>query len=537
MTAVPVISVVRRAGALLALVALVSAGFVGPAVGGEGFATHASPTVTAAKVERMGCRYFTELLGIHSAATLARQFDPLANTEVDTVVCCASGWRFYNFPSKVDRTWREPDKHPRNDALYPGWRKMVANLQAGGDPLRDALAATRALQKSFVVSFRMNDNHYLQTEEFPTHNNFWREHPEWRLGDDSKAFSLSGSARVLNYAVPEVRDFYFAVLEEICTTYDVDGVELDFQRAPRFFRDDEMTQGRAIMTAHIGRIRQMLDAVGSKRGKHLRLGIRALHTVETNLSIGADLLAWNAAGWLDDIVVSSSYIQTADVGIEGFATGPGKARIFGELNFVHLQLAGTGHNAQERRYVTVPTYRAATLSMLERGADGVSFFNTYCIPQPELNTLNSELLAHFKDLGVLRDADKNYTSYPTASTMFGKVFPARDTKTFQIYVADELPGNCRKAALRFETKTACVDLRVEARVNGISLEEFRSDQTELFPPLAVNAAAPKRENLKFFAVPLSALKFGVNTVEVSNRDAGRVHCDFTSAELGLYMKK
>jgi hypothetical protein len=281
----------------------------------------------------------------------------------------------------------------------------------------------------------------------------------------------------------------------------------------------------------------MLDEVGARRGKHLRLGVRTLHTVAANLKIGADVLAWDAAGWLDDIVVSSSYIQTADVGLEGFVAGKSRARIFGELNFVHLQLAGTGHNAAERRYVTAQTYRAATLSFLERGAEGVSFFNTYCIPRPALDRLNAELLGHFKDLAALKRADKNYTSYPTTSTMFGKIFPARDEKEFQVFIADEIPGTCRTATLRLETKAACAELRIEAWVNGQPVEEIHRDQTELFPPVSENAASPKRENLKFFSVPLGALKFGANTIAVKNREAGRKHCDFSSAELGLYMDR
>ncbi|MCX6951865.1 MAG: family 10 glycosylhydrolase [Verrucomicrobia bacterium] len=533
----PAIRLPRLLRRHLAVGGIVWAAAVGRVPAADGFSTSQTPTVTAARVEGMGCRYYTELLGVTTPSTLARQFGPLAGTDVDTVVCCASGWRFYNFPSKVDLTWREPDKFPRDAAAYPAWRKMVANLQAGGDPLREALAATRALKKRFIVSFRMNDNHYVHQEEFPTHNNFWRAHPAWRLGDDPKPYALSDTARVLNYLIPEVRDFYFAVLEEICTGYDVDGVELDFQRAPRFFHDRDLAEGRAVMTAHVRRIREMLDRVGAARHQHLRLGIRTLHTVGATAAIGADVLAWKAAGWIDDLVVSSSYIQTADVGLEGFVAAPGRARVFGELNFVHLQLAGMGHNADERRYVTAPTYRAATLSFLERGADGVSFFNTYCIPPRELEELRSELLVRCKDPARLLPADKDYTTYPTANTMFGKIFPARDETTFQVFVADALPGGFQRAALRFETRVASAGRHIEAWVNGVALEPARPGETELFPPMAKNATAPKADHVVFFTVPVGALKFGVNTLRVKNADAPRAQCDFTSAELGLYRAK
>lgn len=501
----------------------------------EGFSSKPAPTLTAAAVAKMECRYFTELLGLTSAAHLAKQWNPIADTEVDTVVCCPMGWRFYNFPSEVDTTWKEPKKFPRNLALFPNWEKMVNNLAAGGDPLRDALALTRKQKKAFVVSFRMNDSHYTAIEDFPTHNNFWRAHPEHRL-PGAKTPYVGETVRLFNYLVPEVRDFYFSVLEEICTKYDVDGVELDFERAPRFFKDEDLAKGKVVMTAHVQRIRGMLDRLGAQRGKRLQLCARVLHTVQDNQAIGLDIPAWDAAGWLDGIVVSSSYVHTTDTGIEGFVAQRKKARIYGELNYVNFQAAGTGHDSQDRRFVTPETYRAATLSFLERGAEGVSFFNTYCVPEPALSQLTSALLKKYKDLDTLKRADKNYTCYATKSTMFGKIFPATNQQRFPIFIADAVPGIFQKAVLRFETKAACANISVAASVNGVKLQEYAASQPELFPPLTVNRASAKRENLKFFTVPLSALKFGVNQVEVKNAPGGK-KCDFVSAELGLYQAK
>lgn len=501
-----------------------------------GFSQKTASTLTADQVAGMECRYFIELLGVHTPEQLERQLAPIAGTEVTTVVCCPMGWRFYNFPSEVDLTWKEPAKYPRNRALFPNWMKMVDNLAAGGDPLKDALAATRRMGKRFVLSFRMNDTHYIHIEDFPTHNNFWRAHPEYRLGHGTApSDARTDSSGAFNYLHPEVRDFYFSVLEELCTKYDVDGVELDFQRAPRFFYDREVEAGRPVMTAHIARIRAMLDRIGKQRGRHLELSVRSMHTVQANLNIGADVMAWDAAGWLDGIVVSSSYIHTADVGIEEFVAERRKARIYGELNYVHFQAQGTGHDPAERRYLTAETYRAATLSYLERGADGVSYFNTYCIPQPALSQLTAGLLKKYRDLEVLRQADKNYTTYANPSTMFGRIFPARDEKQFEMFVADELPGRCRRAVLRFETRADSRNLRIEAQVNGIKLEEDATSETELFPPLTVNKASARRENVRFFTVPVPALKFGVNRLEVTNRDRQAKHCDFISAELALYM--
>lgn len=112
---------------------------------------------------------------------------------------------------------------------FPTWRKLGDNLAAGGNPLRDALATTRRMGNRFVTGFRMNDSHYVYLEDLPTHNNFWRAHPSIASVRATAKNSISDSTAVFNYLRPEVRDSYFAMLEEICTKYDVDGVELDFQ--------------------------------------------------------------------------------------------------------------------------------------------------------------------------------------------------------------------------------------------------------------------------------------------------------------------
>src|SRR5690606_27091005 len=111
-----------------------------------------------------------ELLGVSSIDGIKRQLSPLINTDISTVVCCPMGWRFYNFPSKVDLTWKESDKFPRNNRLYPNWKKMVDNLNKGRDPLKDALERTRSQEKEYTIKHSINDNHFGSVDDHQTHN-------------------------------------------------------------------------------------------------------------------------------------------------------------------------------------------------------------------------------------------------------------------------------------------------------------------------------------------------------------------------------
>jgi len=497
------------------------------------FSTKLVPSVSKSITANMDIRYYTELLGTSSAKGIEKQFAPLQNTDITTVVCAPMSWRFYNYPSSVDLTWKEPNLFPRATNLYPAWNNMIKNLQNGGDPLKDALTYTRKIGKRFVVNIRMNDSHYIYNPLFPTHNNFWRSHPEYKLGS-SKITQVTDTSAVFNYLVPEVRDFYFKIIEEICTNYDVDGIELDFQRAPIYFHQKDIDTGRPIMTDYVKRIRDLLTRIGKQKNKQLELNVRALQTVKANYDIGLDVLNWDKAGLISGITVSPHYINTTDVGIEEFVAKRKNARIFGEINSINYQRGGgTGHEVQDRRYVSPENYRAAILSFLERGADGISFFNTYTIPAASLKVLSTGLLSNLKDINKLKQADKVYSTYANNGTMFGKIFPAKDEATYEVYIADDIRGNFKNAVIRFETNSPNDKNEIEAWINGTKLQEYQSENSELFSPIIVTTAYANKKNLRFFTIPLSALKFGSNQVHVKNLSR-RPRCTFISSELALY---
>jgi len=52
------------------------------------------------------------------------------------------------------------------------------------------------------------------------------DHPEWLLGDQT----IPWFAASWNFEVPEVREHKRALIEETCSSYDWDGLEMDWQR-------------------------------------------------------------------------------------------------------------------------------------------------------------------------------------------------------------------------------------------------------------------------------------------------------------------
>src|SRR5690606_8653606 len=110
---------------------------------------------------------------------------------------------------------------------------------------------------------------------------FWKDHPERHigkpgdampevyyeiLGPDTHPVVASWLPGGLNFAIPEVRAYTLAQLMECCERYNIDGLDIDFQRLPMYFKPGEEAQHMAAMTAWMAEVRAMTEAVGAQRG-------------------------------------------------------------------------------------------------------------------------------------------------------------------------------------------------------------------------------------------------------------------------------
>jgi len=490
---------------------------------------YAEPPQATAEAPKYKCLFNHELLIIcgkkeNSPQYIGSYIDKLADTDVDAIMCCPTMWRTNLFPSEVDPGWK---KYSPSQPLskFPSYDYIMRYLHTGGDPVRDTFEACRRAKKAFFISYRMNDQHYVADKQWPTHHALWREHPEYWLGDtDTSPYTLKDNTRVLNYAVPQVREYYYAIIEELCQRYDVDGVELDFQRFPKFFHDAETAEGTKIMTDLVRRIRAMLDALGAKRGKRLGLGVRVPERLAKCQAAGLDVPGWAAAGLIDMINVSSSYIHTIELGIEEFKAQAHRARVYGEMNYVLYQ---TPKNKFGRRYTTPEIYRASALNLLSRGADGLSLFNYDYVPEKQRVPM-AAALKRITDVEYLRTVDKDYPVYRG----FGSL-PATNEASIRLAIPDDA-RQFRRAMLRVEIKEDVKSRDFEVRLNGQPLAAVPHEGVELFTPLAQNDGYATAEQVRFFAVPLDRLVRGLNTIELKNTDRKKGSVHFHSLELGLY---
>jgi hypothetical protein len=215
------------------------------------------------------------------------------------------------------------------------------------------------------ISLRMNDDHNTDSPTHPSHSTFWRSHPEWRLPYG------------LDYEQPEVREHYLKLVREVCDRYDLDGLELDYQRFWLYFRPGREHEGAKLMTAFIEQVRTVTQAAAKRWGHPVKVAVRVPSTPWIARRHGLDAIAWAKAGLVDLIVASSFWDSVnSDIPIETW-----KGLLAGTDVKVALGLEdGIDSGGKGPRQITSEEFHGMLLSGLHRGADAVYFFNLFLAP-------------------------------------------------------------------------------------------------------------------------------------------------------------
>ena len=235
---------------------------------------------------------------------LGKRTSPLVGSQVDAIFYCTGVFNVYTHRSD------ETELRAHADRGVDDWAWEL--IQQGRDSLE--IISDFGHQHGIEVfwSMRMNDTH--DSGDGALFSRWKAEHPELLMGKKGDKFPYGGNRwSAVNYALPQVREKVFRILRDVCTRYDVDGVELDFYRHPVYFKPqmtgEPVTQEQCdLMTALLRRVRRMTDEVGRRRGRPLLIAVRVPDSVGFAKAIGLDLVAW-LEGDLVDLVVGGGYFH------------------------------------------------------------------------------------------------------------------------------------------------------------------------------------------------------------------------------------
>ena len=289
-------------------------------------------------------------------------------SHVDTVLVCIN-YQVMLYPTRVGTMLGTFHAAKGDGFVSPEDLKVwLANLNkfydAGVDPYAIMLEETKRRGREALLSFRMNDDHGGEGQT----TRFWVEHPHCRLGK-----------RGLNFGCEEVRDHVFRLIEEAVLRYDgCDGIELDFNRFPKFFNDGTTEERVAKMNSLVERVRKMLDDVGRERKRRLILSVRVPSnynrtppTPETARQTGCDVPGWADKGVVDFVTVSEWLFERGDLPIDQWKKAITRVPVYGGIEVVwHNKPAGA-------RALSADDYRRQGRNLFKAGADGVYIFNMF----------------------------------------------------------------------------------------------------------------------------------------------------------------
>ena len=316
----------------------------------------------------------------NAADFLSRRTTGVENTQVDTISYCmaeALTTAKYNFGAS-----RFPDMLPK------AW-KPEEFLIGGRDNVEILLEFCRKNKIEFWSSVRMNDTHDqwfdgLRTPFKGTHPEFWLA-PAPRVGGgaEEKMFYVSegslehperwvarGSCGVYygaDYSHEAVRQRMVEIISDICTHYDLDGIELDFLRGPMFFANtargsrDAGDENRLLMTELMRRIRRITEETGLSRGRPFVLAIRVPDSPDLASAYGLDTRTWLKEGLVDILIAGEAsrirpWKETCEFGhTYGVPVYPCVIEIGGSIE----------------------TIRGRALAAWAAGADGIYTFNLF----------------------------------------------------------------------------------------------------------------------------------------------------------------
>lgn len=471
-------------------------------------------------------------------------------------------WRSEQYPANVHYRWfeataaREPD--------------MIGQfIRDGGDLVAEFIRASRSRGVSPYVSLRLNDYHGSESWDIlrafaagdqrnakvavglgamAAQSRVLLDRTDLQLKPDPPDYvaKLSWSekiayaanaatriklrtARVWNWACPEVPAYKLGFIRELCANYDFDGLELDFMRWSSFFRLEETNadQRRAVMLAFIQEVRRALDQGSRGERRRRQLGVRVPSRLSGHAPLGIDLPAWVEMG-VDWVNLSCHYISEQQTDLATITRTIPRTPVYLELTFAsagrvserHALLDGTEEQAGYRLLTKAQLITAVHLAYA-RGAAGVSLFNFayYRNLGPAPASPPFDRLAKLKDREWVAQQPQHYflsmaSNPPSEPSAFARNrrLAVGKASVFRLDLCRSRNGWIQPGRLRLELTEPWGERRATVRFNDRVLEPA-SDTSEPY----ADALAPRMDGafLRAWSVPSEALRDGDNAVEVS----------------------
>lgn len=405
-------------------------------------------------------------------------------------------------------------------------------MLSGGDMVEVFVDECHKKGQTPFVSLRLNDGHCLEFVGIysdPTSvwvPRFYEQHPEYRLGSDRRDWD----EHVQNWMIPEVREYKFEFIRELCENYDLAGLELDFMRHVCLFPLDSSTshERAEIITTFVGRVRKLLDAA-AKPGCRRWLCVRIPAQIEAFDALGINLPELVSAG-VDMINLSGYYYTQQQTDLPKICLMTPETAVY--LEMTHCTTTGrtvgkpdrsrTYDDFTFRRTTDHQFYTGAHLAY-SRGASGVSLFNFAYYREHgargrgPFNEPPFHVLRHLGDPDWLARQSQWYVIAQVRNQpeLAKRPMPLKFREgQNQVLKLDMAPTKHQKqdGILRLMTKDSCAGYRWIVKVNSVVLSETDFVRKPIEHPYEAGLGDPNQ--YACFTLPRDSVKNGLNEIAI-----------------------
>ncbi len=219
------------------------------------------------------------------------------------------------------------------------------------------------------ISIRMNDAHCPDDETCFLRPDFFYEAREKGLMISSCGTDYGYFRNCFDYAHAEVRNMMLNYIRELVERYDMDGLELDFQRELYCFDYKKNSDCYRIMNDFMRQARDIVNKAAEKKGHDILLMARVSPSIEDSLAYGFDVKTWAAEGLIDAVVPTPRWTHSDS----GIPVEDWKALV-GENIAVFPGIETLNFNTT---YTTVENAKAYAAGWNAAGGDGLYTFNMF----------------------------------------------------------------------------------------------------------------------------------------------------------------
>lgn len=357
---------------------------------------------------------------------LEQRHTPLLGTQVDSIYYnTTQSFNYYIHKTDVAEmflTGEEPV--PENN--------LPKFLAEQTDGLRMSCEFAHAHGMESMWTMRMNDIHDAKAPVFVPQ---WKkDNPRCIMAALADVENLEDRRRLwslVDFENREVEPRILAIIEEVLRNYPVDGIDLDFLRAPFYFRTayegkpatEEQTN---ILTRLATRIRQLILTESERQGKPFLLTCRVPVTEAFCKYIGIDIRHWIQANLIDTLSIGGGYV-VFDQPIEGLVALGHEHQIP-----VYPCLSRSGmmrwKPRGDRNLHPIPTWYGAASRLWASHADGIQVFNLF--PNGNVTTdVAVDVLKTIGDPETIKKSDRIFAVSDAGSFMPSHYW-AKDVEEF-----------------------------------------------------------------------------------------------------------